>query len=104
MSVTNVYITFTLHLHSITKIILSVIKVNVNKVNVKVNVNKVNDKVNDIYFIHSHYKGAGLWPLPRMRRRSLQIAASIVFSFVLAMNRVDVVAVSTIFVLCLRKT
>ena len=37
-------------------------KVNVNKVNVKVNVNKVNvnkvnDKVNDIYSIHSHYKG-----------------------------------------------
>ena len=30
---------------------------NVNKVNVKVNVNKVNDKVNDIYSIHSHYKG-----------------------------------------------
>ena len=34
-----------------------VIKVNVDKVNVKVNVNKVNDKVNDIYSIHSHYKG-----------------------------------------------
>ena len=32
-------------------------KVNVNKVNVKVNVNKVNVKVNDIYSIHSHYKG-----------------------------------------------
>ena len=32
-------------------------KVNVNKVNVKVNVNKVNDKVNDIYSVHSHYKG-----------------------------------------------
>ena len=27
------------------------------QVNVKVNVNKVNDKVNDIYSIHSHYKG-----------------------------------------------
>ena len=33
------------------------VKVNVNKVNVKVNVNKVNVKVNDIYSIHSHYKG-----------------------------------------------
>ena len=33
------------------------VQVNVNKVNVKVNVNKVNDKVNDIYSIHSHYKG-----------------------------------------------
>ena len=33
------------------------VKVNVNKVNVKVNVNKVNDKLNDIYSIHSHYKG-----------------------------------------------
>ena len=32
-------------------------KINVNKVNVKVNVNKVNDKVNDIYSMHSHYKG-----------------------------------------------
>ena len=36
---------------------VNVNKVNVNKVNVKVNVNKVNDKVNDIYSIHSHYKG-----------------------------------------------
>ena len=33
------------------------VQVNVTKVNVKVNVNKVNDKVNDIYSIHSHYKG-----------------------------------------------
>ena len=33
------------------------VKANVNKVNVKVNVNKVNDEVNDIYSIHSHYKG-----------------------------------------------
>ena len=33
------------------------VQVNVNKVNVKVNVNKVNDKLNDIYSIHSHYKG-----------------------------------------------
>ena len=32
-------------------------KVNVNKVNVKVKVNKVNNKVNDIYSIHSHYRG-----------------------------------------------
>ena len=32
-------------------------KVNVNKVNVKVKDNKVNNKVNDIYSIHSHYKG-----------------------------------------------
>ena len=32
-------------------------KVNVNKVIVKVTVNKVNNKVNDIYSIHSHYKG-----------------------------------------------
>ena len=36
-------------------------KVSVNKVNVKVNVNKVNDKVNDIYSIHTHYKGGGRW-------------------------------------------
>ena len=36
---------------------VNVNKVNVNKVNVKVNVNKVNDKVNDIYSIHSLYKG-----------------------------------------------
>ena len=36
---------------------VNVNKVYVNKVNVKVNVNKVNDKVNDIYSIHSHYKG-----------------------------------------------
>ena len=43
------------------------VKVNVNKVNVKVNVNKVNDKVNDIYSIHSHYKGCGRWPLPKKR-------------------------------------
>ena len=42
-------------------------KVNVNKVNAKVNVNKVNDKVNDIYSIHSHYKGGGLWPPPQKR-------------------------------------
>ena len=33
------------------------VKVNYNKVNIKVNVNKVNVKVNDIYSIHSHYKG-----------------------------------------------
>ena len=41
------------------------VKVNVNKVNVKVNVNKVNDKLNDIYSIHSHYKGGGRWPPPQ---------------------------------------
>ena len=40
---------------------ISCVKVNVNKVNIKVNVNKVNvkvnNKLNDIYSIHSHYKG-----------------------------------------------
>ena len=33
------------------------VQVNVNKVNVKVNVNEINDKLDDMYFIHSHYKG-----------------------------------------------
>ena len=48
------------------------VKVNVNKVNVKVNVNKVNVKVNDIYSIHSHYKGGGRWPPPQKRCRGLR--------------------------------
>ena len=47
------------------------VKVNVNKANVKVNVNKVNDKLNDIYSIHSHYKGGGRWPPPQKRCRGL---------------------------------
>ena len=51
---------------------VNVNKDNVNKVNVKVNVNKVNDKVNDIYSIHSHYKGGGLWPPPQKRCRGLR--------------------------------
>ena len=33
------------------------VQVNGNKVNVKANVNTVNNTVNDIYSIHSHYKG-----------------------------------------------
>ena len=63
------------------------VKVNVSKVNVKVNVNKVNDKLNDIYSIHSHYKGGGRWPPPQKRCRG----TSSVVSFVVAMNGVDVV-------------
>ena len=50
------------------------VQVNVNKVNVKVNVNKVNDKVNDIYSIHSHYKGGGRWPPPQKKCRGLTAA------------------------------
>ena len=54
-------------------------KVNVNKVNVKVNVNKVNVKVNDIYSIHSHYKGGGRWPPPQKRCRGLTAAAPLLW-------------------------
>ena len=57
----------------------------------KVNVNKVNDKLNDIYSIHGHYKGGGRWPPPQKRCRGLTAATSSVVSFVVAMNRVDVV-------------
>ena len=59
-----------------------VIKVNVNNVNVKVNVNKVNDTVNDIYSIHSHQKRSAA---------AFGRGTSFVVSFVVAMNRVDVV-------------
>ena len=55
------------------------VKVNVNKVNVKVNVNKVNDKLNDIYSIHSHYKGGGRWPPPQKRCRGLTAAAPLLW-------------------------
>ena len=55
------------------------VKVNVNKVNVKVNVNKVNVKVNDIYSIHSHYKGGGRWPPPQKRCRGLTAAAPLLW-------------------------
>ena len=55
------------------------VKVNVNKVNVKVNVNKVNDKLNDIYSIHSHYKGGGRWPTPQKRCRGLTAAAPLLW-------------------------
>ena len=58
---------------------VNVNKVNVNKVNVKVNVNKVNDKVNDIYSIHSHYKGGGRWPPPQKRCRGLTAAAPLLW-------------------------
>ena len=66
-------------------------KVNANKVNVKVNVNKVNVKVNDIYSVHSHYKETTK-EVPRP-----EAAAPLLWwrptaaTFVVAMNRVDVV-------------
>ena len=55
------------------------VKVNLNKVNVKVNVNKVNDKLNDIYSIHSHYKGGGRWSPPQKRCRGLTAAAPLLW-------------------------
>ena len=55
------------------------VKVNVNEANVKVNVNKVNDKLNDIYSIHSHYKGGGRWPPPQKRCRGLTAAAPLLW-------------------------
>ena len=47
----------------------------------KANVNKLNNKVNDIYSFHSHYKGGA----------AFDRGTSSVVSFVVAMNRVDVV-------------
>ena len=71
------------------------VKVNVNKVNVKVNVNKVNE----IYSIHSHYKGNH-----KRGGAASGRASSFAVSFVVAVNRVDVVALNTIFVLRLSKS
>ena len=50
------------------------------------------DKNNDIYSIHSHYKGGGRWPPLQNRCRGLEGCGTYaVASFVVAMNRVDVV-------------
>ena len=80
------------------KLYLNNVKVNVSKVNVKIKVNKGNVKVNvnkvtDIYSIHSHYKGGGRWPPPQESCRGFIYVrgTSSVVSFVVAMNRVDVV-------------
>ena len=55
---------------------------------------KVNDKVNDMYSVHTHYKGGA----------AFGSGTSFVVSFVVAMNRVDIVALNTIFALRLSKT
>ena len=55
---------------------------------------KINDKINDIYCIHSHYKGGGDWPPSQKRCRDL---TSFMVSVALALtgvNGVNVVAVA----------
>ena len=65
------------HRNSISKIFVSPRKI-VGR-SLEVNVNKVNDKVNDIYSIHSHYKGGGRWPPPQKRCRGLTAAAPLLW-------------------------
>ena len=60
---------------------------------------------NDINPIQSQYNGGGRWPPPQKRWRGLTAAPPLLWSaappvsFVLALNRVNVVAVTTILVL-----